>query len=66
MNRKTCSEFILKNINNLSLNDKHAIARILMFRECDLKQSNNGAYIRLDRIDDRTLCDIYDFIKYRF
>ncbi len=66
MNRKTCSEFILKNINNLSLNDKHAIARILMFRECDLKQSNNGAYIMLDRIDDRTLCDIYDFIKYRF
>ena len=66
MNRKPSSEFILKNINNLSLSDKHAIARILMFRECDLKQSNNGAYIMLDRIDDRTLCDIYDFIKYRF
>ena len=66
MNRKTCSEFILKNINNLSLNDKYTIAKILMFREFDLKQSNNGAYIRLDRIDDCTLCDIYDFIKYRF
>ena len=55
MNRKTCSEFILKNINNLSLSDKHAIARILMFRECDLKQSNNGAYIMFGRLDDRAL-----------
>ena len=66
MNRKTCSDFIVKHISLLSLNDKHTIARILMFRECDLKQSNNGAYILLDHIDDRTLHDIYEFVKSRF
>ena len=66
MNRKTCSDFIVKHINLLSLNDKYTIARILMFRECDLKQSNNGAYILLDRIDDRALRDIYEFVRSRF
>ena len=63
MNRKTCSKFVLKHINLLSLNNKYTIAKILMFREFDLKQTNNGAYITVDQIDDRTLYDIYDFIK---
>lgn len=69
MNRKTCCamrHFIVKHINLVSLNDKYTIARILMFRECALKQNNNGAYILLDHIDDSTLRDIYEFLKSRF
>ena len=63
MNRKTCSDFIVNHIHLVCLNDKYTIARILMFRECALKQNNNGAYILFDHIDGRTLRDIYEFIN---
>ena len=57
------AQYVLKQVNNLSLKDRYTVAKILWLRECKSNQSNNGAYIHLKDIDEETLNDIYDFIK---
>ena len=47
-------KFIIDNINILSLENKQTVAKILLFKDIDLQQSNNGAYCFIDKIDERT------------
>ena len=61
MNSK--AQFVVKQINNVSLNDRYAVSRILLFRNYNLIQSNNGAYIQIEGIDEETLNEIYIFVK---
>ena len=53
---------IAKNINILSLSDRYTVAKILLFRDCKLLQSNNGAYIQLKDWWNYIKWDIY-FLK---
>ena len=61
MNSK--AQFVVKQINNVSLNDRYTVSRILLFRNYNLIQSNNGAYIHIEGIDEETLNEIYIFVK---
>ncbi len=59
------AQYIAKQINNLSIDDRYTVARILSFRDCKLLQSNNGAYIHLKDIDEETVEELYNFLKTR-
>ena len=61
MNSK--AQYVVKQINNVSLNDRYAVSRILLFRNYNLIQSNNGAHIHIEGIDEEPLNDIYIFVK---
>ena len=63
MTRKVKYKYIVNNINQLSYDHKYTIVKMLLFRNIDVKQSNNGAYCMLDNIDDDMLDIIYNFIK---
>ena len=65
MDLKRAIKYILKPINVLSMNDKHTVARILTLRGYELKQNNNGAYIDIYNVDNTTISDIYQFMKYK-
>ena len=56
-------EYIVKNINKLSLSDRYTVARILVFKTHAPIQTNNGCYILFDKIDEDTLNEIYNFLK---
>ena len=57
------AQYIVKQINNVSIDDRYTVAKILLFRDCTLLQSNNGAYIHLKDINEETVGEIYNFLK---
>lgn len=57
------AQYIAKQINNVSIDDRYTVAKILLFRDCKLLQSNNGAYLHLKDIDEETMEEIYNFLK---
>ena len=61
MGRK--SQYIIKQINRLSFHDRETVCRIVAFRGYELRQSNNGAYIHINEIDENTLNEIYNFCQ---
>ena len=63
MTREVKCKYIVSNINKMSDDNKSTIVRMLLFRNIDVKQSNNGAYCLFDNIDDDTLDNVYNFIK---
>ena len=50
--------YIIKQINNVSQTDRDTVCRIVAFRGYELRQSNNGAYIHVHKIDENTLNEI--------
>ena len=56
------SQYIIKQINRLSFPDRETVCRIVAFRGYELRQSNNGAYIHINKIDENTLNEIYNFL----
>ena len=59
MSRK--SQYIIKQINSVSQTDSEIVCRIVAFRGYELRQSNNGAYIHKNKIDENTLHERYTF-----
>ena len=59
------SQYIIKQIIRLSFPDRYTVCRIVVFRGYKLRQSNNGAYIHINEIDENTLSDICNFLKYK-
>ena len=59
------TKYIMKNINILKFDDKQTIAKILIFRDYKILQSNNGVYINIQDIDEKTTDLIYDFMKHK-
>ena len=47
------------------MNDKYTVARTLTLRGYELKQDNNGAYIDIYNVDNTTISDIYQCMKYK-
>ena len=66
MTRKVKCKFIVSNINKLSFDTKNTVVKMLLFRDIDVKQSNNGVYCLLDNIDDDMLDIIYNFININY
>ena len=59
------SQYIIKQINSLSQPDRETVCRIVAFRGYELRQSNNGAYIHINKIDENTLNEMSSFFKYK-
>ena len=57
------SQYIIKQINSVSQTDRETVCRIVAFRGYELRQSNNGAYIHINEIDENTLSEVYNFLK---
>ena len=57
------SQYVIKNINNVCQTDRYTVCRIAVFRGYKLRQSNNGAYIHINEIDENTFNEIYTFLK---
>ena len=57
------SQYILKQINNVSQADRYTVCRIVAVRGYELIQSNNGAYIHINETDENTLNEIYKCLK---
>ena len=57
------SQYIIKQINRLSFPDRYTVCRIVAFRGYELRQTNNGAFIHINEIDENTLNEIYTFLK---
>jgi len=63
MDSKT--QYVFNKINKISLTDRYAVCRILAFRDFPLRQSNNGVYINIKEIDQNTINEIYNLLKYK-
>ena len=61
MSRK--SQYLIKRMNNASQTDRETVCRIVAFRGYEQRQSNNGAYIHINKNDENTLNEIYNFFK---
>ena len=61
----TKTKYIIQNINILEFDDRRTVAKILAFRDIKLLQSNNGAYINMEYIDEKTIDLVYDFMKHK-
>ena len=59
------SQYVIKQINNVSLDDRYTVSKILMFRGYKLIQSNNGSYIHIEEIYGETTNEIYNLLKTR-
>ena len=57
------SQYIIKNINLLSIEERYSVSKILNFRDVPLKQTNNGVYTFIKDIDENTLNEVYIFLK---
>ena len=53
------SVILKKRINLLSLEDKYKICRLIIFLGYDLKQSPNGAYIKMNEIKNKQKVSSY-------
>ena len=58
----TKRQYIINNVNKLTIGQKQAISRMITFREYPLIQTNNGAYINIDLLNEYIIHDIYDFM----
>ena len=58
----TKQQYIITNINKLSIGQNEVIARMIIFREYGLIQTNNGAYINIDLLNEDIINDIYEFM----
>ena len=58
----TQKQYIINNVNKLSIGQKEVISRMIIFKEYPLIQTNNGAYINIDLFNDELVNDIYDFM----
>ena len=59
----TNTKYIIQHINNLEIEDRCTVAKILQFRDITLNQTNNGTYINIEYIDEKTIDYIYSFMK---
>ena len=59
------SQYIINNINLLSIEERYTVSKILNFRDVPLKQTNNGVYTFIKDIDENTLNEVYIFLKTR-
>ena len=59
----TKHKYIINNVNNLSIGQREVISRMIIFREYPLTQTNNGAYINIDLLNEDIIDDIYDFMR---
>ena len=57
------SQYIINNINLLSIEERYTVSKILNFRDVPLKQTNNGVYVFIKDIDENTLNEVYIFLK---
>lgn len=57
------SQYIINNINLLSIEERYSVSKILNFRDVPLKQTNNGVYTFIKDIDENTLNEVYIFLK---
>ena len=57
------AQYVAKDINILSIDDRYTVAKILLLSDCKLIQSNNGAYIHFKDIDEETMEEIYNLLK---
>ena len=57
------AQYIINNINLLSIEERYSVSKILNFRDVPLKQSNNGVYTFIKDIDENTLNEVYIFLK---
>ena len=63
MNRGDQTNYIVKQINNYDIDTKNHITKILLFRDINVHQNNNGVHIFLNDIDNVTINDIYNYLK---
>ena len=57
------SQYIINNINLLSIEERYTVSKILNFRDVPLKQTNNGVYTFIKDIDENALNEVYIFFK---
>ena len=57
------AQYIINNINLLSIEERYTVSKILNFRDVPLKQTNNGVYTFIKDIDENTLNEVYIFLK---
>jgi hypothetical protein len=62
-NRLDKLKFMNDNMKNLRLDEKKTLARMLVFKEIQVKQNNNGCFCMSDIIDDNTLNSMFYFMK---
>ena len=53
------SQYIINNINLLSIEERYTVSKILNFRNVPLKQTNNEVYAFIKDIDANTLNEVY-------
>ena len=56
-------QYIINNINLLSIEERYTVSKILSFRDVSLTQTNNGVYTFIKDIDENTLNEVYIFLK---
>ena len=57
------AQYIINNINLLSIEERYSVSKILNFRDVPLKQTNNGVYVFIKDIDENTLNEVYICLK---
>ena len=57
------SQYIINNINLLSIEERYTVSKILNFRDVSLTQTNNGVYTFIKDIDENALNEVYIFLK---
>ena len=58
-------QYIARHVNTMSESEKEDLAKLMLIRNVELIQSNNGAYCLFNNIELETLKLINDFIKER-
>ena len=56
-------QYIINNINLLSIEERYTVSKILSFRDVSLTQTNNGVYTFIKDIDENTLNEVYICLK---
>ena len=59
MNRGKKEQYIIREMRKITEPLAYDIAKLLILKEYDLKQTNNGAYIHIDEINDETIDELY-------
>ena len=57
------AQYIIKQINSVCQTDRYTVCRIVAFRGYELRQTSNGAYMHINKIDENTLNEIYNLLK---
>ena len=55
-------EFIVRKINILDIDKKEHVCKILLAYEVIPKQTNNGAWCRIEDLSDEVIDVIYDYV----